>query len=247
MKYVSFSLYGLNPVYREGLIRNILTVQSVLPDYVPVAYISAEQDGEFIQRLRGLGARVLIQSDDWPRNGMFWRFLVIFEESAERILVRDCDSDILEREVAAIRAWETSEESFHIMRDHPLHAAPIMGGMWGAKVDFLRPIVNKDDFMRYGESKGLDQEYLALLYPKVVNSALIHDSIFRYERRSRSFPIERKNLEFLGEPLDEFGQPASVEARALLGRFEKSLFTRLHYRISFLRMMVRRKDRGKNN
>lgn len=244
MKYVSYSLYGLDPVYREGLVRNILSVQRLLPDYVPIAYLSVEQDDDFVQKLRGLGAKVVVESDDWPRNGMFWRFLVIFEDAAERILIRDCDSDILERDVAAVRAWELSEKSFHIMRDHPLHAAPIMGGMWGAKVDFLRPLVNKSDFMRYTDSKGLDQEYLAMLYPKVVSRSLIHDSIFRYERGARRFPIERKNLEFLGEPLDEFGHPTSLEARVLLERFEKSPFTKLRYLISFSRMMMRVKTEG---
>ena len=149
MKYICFSLYGSNPLYHEGLIRNLKSIQSKLEDYVPLVYVSKALDKTFIEEIRTLGAVVEVEKDDWPQNGMFWRFQAIFNTSAERILVRDCDSDVLLRDVAAIRAWEKSELAFHIMRDHPLHAAPIMGGMWGAKVELVRSLFDKNDFKLY--------------------------------------------------------------------------------------------------
>ena len=31
--------------------------------------------------------------------------------------------------------WEISSSQVHVMRDHPAHSAPMMGGMWGARLD----------------------------------------------------------------------------------------------------------------
>ncbi len=54
----------------------------------------------------------------------------------EAILCRDLDSHITPREVAAVEEFFSYPElTFHTMRDHPAHTAPVMGGMWGAKVE----------------------------------------------------------------------------------------------------------------
>ena len=47
---------------------------------------------------------------------------------------RDLDSLITEREAAAVLEWQQPEydnRPVHIMRDHPSHGVPILGGMWG--------------------------------------------------------------------------------------------------------------------
>ena len=49
---------------------------------------------------------------------------------------RDLDSRIGEREVAATREWLQSGLAVHAMRDHPGQKHPLLGGMWGARMDF---------------------------------------------------------------------------------------------------------------
>jgi len=222
VKYVSYSLYGSNDIYKYGLIRNIDSVFKLLPDYKPLVYLEKDADESFKHKLASLGAEVRTQDKYWHENGMFWRFQAIFEKNAERILVRDCDSDIIERDVAAVREWENSKFVFHIMRDHPLHTAPILGGMWGAVVEPTKKHFDRCDFLSYGKNKGQDQLYLASLYPALKNLSLIHDSFFRFEKTSKRFPTERVAGEFVGESLDELGRPLSKESRDLLFRVEGS-------------------------
>lgn len=42
---------------------------------------------------------------------------------------RDADSRIIPREEAAVREWLTTDRIFHVMRDHPYHCTPILGGI----------------------------------------------------------------------------------------------------------------------
>ena len=44
------------------------------------------------------------------------------------MLSRDVDSNISEREVAAVKQWLNSDASFHVMRDHPQHGVFILAG-----------------------------------------------------------------------------------------------------------------------
>jgi len=61
-------------------------------------------------------------------NPMNWRYLATMNPQIDRILVRDIDAEIIPREQAAVQQWLESEFTFHVMRDHQLHAEPIMGG-----------------------------------------------------------------------------------------------------------------------
>ena len=55
---------------------------------------------------------------------------------------RDLDSVATERESAAVKEWMASKHAFHAMRDHPDHGAtPMMAGMWGAKVSYLKIVM----------------------------------------------------------------------------------------------------------
>ena len=47
---------------------------------------------------------------------------------------RDLDSRLNDREQAAVQEWLNSKKEFHIMRDHPMHGWPILGGLWGCKM-----------------------------------------------------------------------------------------------------------------
>ena len=43
---------------------------------------------------------------------------------------RDIDAWITDREYYAVLEWFRSNTLFHIMRDHPLHFFPMLGGTW---------------------------------------------------------------------------------------------------------------------
>ena len=61
-------------------------------------------------------------------NKMNWRYLPMLDQHVDRMLARDTDSEINSREAAAVYEWLESNYTFHVMRDHPAHNKPIMGG-----------------------------------------------------------------------------------------------------------------------
>lgn len=85
------------------------------------------------------------------------------------------------------------------MRDHPAHNWLIMAGMFGTNwmqlINLYQP--NNDYFY--------DQEFLRdFIYPKIMNSLLVHASFYKYETFSKNFPIlYEKNYRFVGEYIDE--------------------------------------------
>ena len=62
-------------------------------------------------------------------NKMNWRYLPMLDQHVDRMLARDTDSEINSREAAAVHEWLESNYTFHVMRDHPDHKLPIMGGI----------------------------------------------------------------------------------------------------------------------
>lgn len=134
-------------------------------------------------------------------NGKFWRFLPICDSSVDIMISRDCDSRLCMREKYAVDDWISSNNGFHIMRDHPYHYAKIMAGMFGVKKNCLPNFAellksyNKNDDSQY------DQSFLEhIIYPLIKNNCTIHDEFFE----SKKFPTLRSsNKKFVGEIYDE--------------------------------------------
>ncbi len=102
-----------------------------------------------------------------------------------------------------------SQATYHAMRDHPKHAAPILAGMFGtrmSKVDkighlsLMREILDKmlQESLGQWKDKGLDQDLLRKhLWPLFTNgSGLVHDSYLcnKFKEGSvqvRAFPTKR--------------------------------------------------------
>jgi hypothetical protein len=233
MKYVSFSLYGKESMYYLGLMRNIASVSRLLPDYQVIAYISKDVPFNFRKKLLDAGAMIVKEEPAWPDNGMFWRFFAIHLPDAERVLIRDCDSDITAREVAAVREWEVSGLPFHIMRDHPFHTAPILGGMWGAVPSEVSKYFDKNTYFNFSNHKKQDQEYLASIYPSVRSQSLVHDSFFKVERNAKKFPLSRLHGEYIGEPLDSNGAPINPLSRNFAAKIENNWVIKLLLEVQF--------------
>ena len=61
-------------------------------------------------------------------NRMNWRYLPMIDPRVDRMMAKDTDSEVNDREFAAVNQWLRSDYTFHVMRDHPGHHFPIMGG-----------------------------------------------------------------------------------------------------------------------
>lgn len=199
-RIVSFSLWGDNPKYTIGALYNAELVSEIYPGWTARFYVGKSTPVNVGKKLEKLGSEVMYMDDHGNWTGMFWRFYPAGESDVEIMLSRDTDSRLSFREKEAVDDWLASDKDFHIMRDHPAHDAPIMGGMWGARGHILKDIKNMIEEYQKGDFWQVDQIFLReKIYPMVKNISYVNDEFFE----KKPFPTNRKNYEFVGDVFDE--------------------------------------------
>ncbi len=220
-KIISYSIWGNNPVYWKGAIENIKLSSDIYPGWINRFYIDKNCDSDLINTIVGDNVEVVLVETSLlgetyngtyahSHQGMFWRFLPAEDKDVDIFISRDCDCRLSNREYRAVQEWIESGEKFHIMRDHPYHQAPILGGMWGAKSEYLREIDFIQKIRDWSNLKmkyilGVDQDFLArVIYPIVYDNSLEHSEFnIKFLREVRKFPTERLEYEFVGDSFDE--------------------------------------------
>jgi len=134
----------------------------------------------------------------FPRN---WRFLPTLDPQVKLAVFRDLDSRLSEREVAAVREWMRSDKAIHMMRDHPQHLAPVLAGMWGAKMSGFRKkwqstwqaILRSSEAWAPRHRSQSDQKLLKkFVWPWAQHSLMQHDSFSCADfPGSKGFPTQR--------------------------------------------------------
>jgi hypothetical protein len=130
---MAFSLFGDNPRYGETAKLNAMVAQQLLPQWTCRFYVDDSVPEQVRSGLQSLGAQVrrVSEQDQAQLSGLMWRFLVLEDPDVDRFLIRDADSLISRREVAAIEAWLQGGKCFHLMRDYFSHTELLLAGMWG--------------------------------------------------------------------------------------------------------------------
>jgi hypothetical protein len=212
---ISFSLWGNNKFYWQGALQNIKDRNRYYPGYICRFYIDNKCDKNLISALNDEeDVEILLVDGEKSWHGMFWRFYAASDPDIDILLVRDTDCRFSDREVGAVNEWINSEYSFHIMRDHPYHTVPILGGLWGCKKNYLSNMSELiDNWKNHTSKKGDwlsvqtagDQNFLQeVIYPKVMKNSLEHiDFNLHFGGNSRKFPSIRNEYEFVGDAFDE--------------------------------------------
>ena len=219
MNYLSYSLWGDDPIYNVGIIRNAEQAKIFYENWKMVVYHDNSVPIDTINTLQSLNV-LCIDASNKNLYGMFWRFLASDLDDAEYVVFRDADSRLSLREKLAVDDWIISGKTLHVMRDHPLHKIPygnnslgILGGMWGIvgkRVD-MTDMINK--FSKSRESSyGNDQAFLKQIYDIFYEDKIAHDEFF--ERNP--FPIPRQNGRFIGERMDINDNPTCDDYKILL-------------------------------
>jgi len=194
-KIITFSLWGDNPKYTHGAIRNADLAMDIYPGWICRYYTGKSVPQHIIDELRLRTNTEIIEMDedgDW--NSMFWRFYAI-DDDIDVMLSRDADSRLTIRERLCVDEFLLSDRQFHSMIDHPFHNG-IMGGMWGAKKGAISNIKLMIDKWEKTNSWQTDQSFLnTIIAPIVASSYLLHDSI-----NLNNIPHRRENYEYVGEP-----------------------------------------------
>ena len=201
-KIISFSLWGNNPKYTIGAIRNAELAQSIYPEWGCYFFLGSSVSQDIQEKLLSIPNVSIFRKDeynDW--RSMFWRFETSYYPEVDISIFRDTDSRIILREKYAVEEWTASDKTFHIMRDHPYHNFSILGGMWGYKKNNKYPMEILLNSFAKSDTYGTDYNFFnSSLYPLIQEDKLVHDPFFD----KINFPKPRIDNEFVGDVFDEY-------------------------------------------
>ena len=200
-KVISFSLWGDNPKYTVGAVRNAELAQEIYPGWNCYFFMGNSVPKDIETQLLSIPNVTIFYKDvpgDW--RGMFWRFETSYDLQVDISIFRDTDSRLSYREKYAVDEWLDSDKTFHIMRDHPYHRFPILGGMWGYRNNNIYPMRELLQGFDKQNKYGTDYEFfITKLYPLIGDDKIVHDPFFD----KIDFPKPRIGTEFVGDVFDE--------------------------------------------
>jgi len=212
-KVISFSIYGDQPMYTIGILRNLELAKIIYPDWKVYVYYNDTVPMDMIEKYKSFDNCEVFDMTNFPGPGVLWRFTP--KENVERFISRDGDSRLSMREKYAVDEWISSGKSLHIMRDHPHHGVPIYAGLVGLVV--TEDLNLKNDittFIGYNAhqnlnlfNKYIDTPFLnQYVYERFVSNGdvICHDSCHTQFPYSKPFPTKMEDQRFIGEIYDQF-------------------------------------------
>jgi len=208
-KVLSFSLWGDNPTYNIGAIKNVELAKQYYPDFECWFYIHSPtvpvNTIKILEKFENV--KIILKNDDLNTcKPMCWRFESIDDPDVEIMMSRDTDTRILSREKMAVDEWLESGKLFHIMRDHPDHHYYILGGLFGMKkhsnISNMSNMSNLINNLIQNGPRDYDQDFLKnIIYPIIKDDCLIHASFnFFSDEITKPFPIPYDSeYRFVGE------------------------------------------------
>ena len=213
MKVISYSIWGNNPVYTIGAIKNADLAAQLFPDWTCIFYCFESVPSEVISELKSRSNCIVRTVEgSGNRKSAIHRFFPAEEQGVEYLISRDTDSRLSPREVLAVNDWISKGTDFHIMRDHPYHGVPILAGMWGirgGKVNGIRKYAEEYVSKMDEDYKFQDQGFLtSWIWSKISNGHLsltAHDPFFLKLPFPSGAERGEKNMGvwFIGQCFDE--------------------------------------------
>ena len=206
-KIIAISLWGDNPRYSVGAIRNAELGRKIFPEWNIFIYYNSSVQSKYIEELKAFENVRLINCDDLREvSPYFWRFFSLFENEDNFVLIRDADSRLSLREKWCVDKWLTSGENYNIIRDHVRHYDfPMLAGMWGHKGKLPEELFVK--MLEYAKKTyyTIDQEYLK----NCVWEYAEYDCCIVGISENKEFYDTRKEIlpHFVGQGYDENDEP----------------------------------------
>lgn len=214
-KVISFSIWGQDPKYLQGALRNADLAREIYPGWVCRFYCGQSVPLYYIAELSSKDNCELVMMNQWGDwKGLYWRFVAASDPQVDIMISRDTDSRLNEREKSAVQEWIESDKLMHIMRDHPFHGYPVLGGMWGAKRGAFKDMQNLIDNFSTSDAYGTDYEFFRQVgLPHLgIDKILVHDEFFE----KKKFPTSRNGYEFVGEVYDQNDNHVKEHRQALI-------------------------------
>jgi len=198
MKIISYSLWGNDPKYVTGAIKNIELAKLYFPDWRVRLYLSRNTKFDYTSD----NLDIVYRTEKSSQDGCFWRFEAC--DSDDIVIIRDLDDRLSERHKHVVDEWLKSDLDIHIIKDHPNHTFPIMAGLWGVRNGILSGISKSIDVWENKSYYTTDQSFLHLfVFNSLWDKSLIHDPFHKTTGREKDITHKRINYEFLGDSFDE--------------------------------------------
>lgn len=178
-RVVSYSLWGKNPLYTEGALRNAEECVFTYPGWECWMYCDDNVPHRVIEELSGHSHVTVINIHGVDNRGRFWRFYPCSDCNVELFISRDVDSRLSEKEAKAVDDWVRSGKLAHSMHDSRFHRSVFMAGMCGFRHEVMPDIVEL--VVKFAQSHKItyhsDQEFLRdIIFPRVKSSTLFHSA-----------------------------------------------------------------------
>lgn len=203
----SFSLFGSNKKYTEGMVINAQQISARFPSVRIQIYVANDVPSDIVTRLEAFpNVRIVrVQRSNGTLN-TFDRFIAIDDPDCDVMFSRDADSRIHDRDAACIEDFLASDKLLHIIRDHKYHRSLISAGMWGIRKKALtqpmQALIDQWRSTRRADSGYMcDQRFLDhAIYPVLVKDAMIHDERrFYKEPAYQPFRVPIRDRLFVGQ------------------------------------------------
>lgn len=223
-RLIVFTLWGQHPRYNRGAVENTQLARHFYPGWECRFYVAS--DAPALATLRKKPYVEVVEmapplGEGW--YALFWRLLPCSEPGVERLIFRECDSRLSDREAQAVKAWEQSDRPLHAIRDIAYHDWPaIPSGLWGMKTGAVPDLHERLwSWMRFnwnpswGKHHVSDERFLAeRIWSPLKEKFLVHG--FGGLPFPPHTPLEFG--QFCGQQLDENDEPLKQEPEEVLYR-----------------------------
>ncbi|WP_169764514.1 tetratricopeptide repeat protein [Campylobacter mucosalis] len=182
---ISFSLFGDKSYYCETAVINAQILKDVYPEgWICRFYVDESVPQETLKRLEENHAQIVFADENMKKiPKTLWRFFAADDADVCRVVFRDADSIISDREAWCINEWVQSNKLFHIIRDGASYTELIMAGAWGmvAGVINMRELIGEYFASAKLDGRFDDQFFLRhKIWAYAKQNLLSHDRIFNF-------------------------------------------------------------------
>ena len=203
-KIISISVWGSNPSYSIGALKNIELAQQIFPEWTCRIFVDGTVPTHYVEQMLEYTNVELAQLDNDHLYGAFWRFYSMFQNEDDIVISRDSDSRLSIREKKCIDEWLESDKKFSIIRDHHRHYDwPMLAGMWGMRGKLNDEVFSLMEKYAQTHSYTVDQVFLKdVVWPIAEKDSIIHGFL------EVEWMKETRDLNhFIGQGYDENDNP----------------------------------------
>jgi len=202
----SYSIFGSNTeVYYKPMLENIRLAKS---NNVKVVISTTEQYLNIIREFFFHELEYIhietYPSDKYVGLETILRFLAVEKLDADFYFIKDSDSTVTARELYIMNHWMLiSKFNYMIIRDNPLHVAPILSGMFGfrknSKFFVSNSCINTFSGLNYKLNYGFDQLWLTeKIYNIIVTETQVYSSYFHFSNENLIRLSRINSSDFIG-------------------------------------------------